>query len=263
MSETIRLKASDGHELDAYVARPAGTPIVGLVVVQEAFGVNGHIRFVTDGFARDGFLAVAPALFDRIEQGVELRYEGQDREKGIGIARQLNPDNAVKDIAAALDFAKNETGKKCGVIGYCLGGTFAWLSATRLERRRGCRILRRIYRPLRAGDATLSRNAALRQTRQAHSQRRGRQSSGGASRGANLLVRRRSRIQLQRPRFLQSRGGKAGAGTIAGVLEEELRGIGFLNHRGRQSIGLRGCPPGRQNTSDELVGHGFPAQDSL
>lgn len=133
MSETIKLQASDGHELDAYIARPAGTPIAGLVVVQEAFGVNGHIRSVADGFARDGFLAIAPALFDRIERGVEVGYEGADRERGIALARRLNPDDAVKDIAAAVDFAKNETGKKCGVIGYCLGGTFAWLSATRLD----------------------------------------------------------------------------------------------------------------------------------
>ena len=132
-SETSKLHADDGHALDAYIARPASKPIAALVVVQEAFGVNGHIRSVTDGFANDGFLAVAPALFDRVERGVEVGYEGQDRDKGIGIARQLNPDNAVKDIAAAVEFAKNETGKKCGVIGYCLGGTYAWLLATRLD----------------------------------------------------------------------------------------------------------------------------------
>lgn len=133
MSEAIKLKAADGHDLDAYVARPTGTPIAALIVIQEAFGVNGHIRWVTDGFANDGFLAVAPALFDRVERGVEVGYEGADRERGIAIARQLNPDNAIKDIAAAVEFAKNETGKQCGVIGYCLGGTFAWLSATRLD----------------------------------------------------------------------------------------------------------------------------------
>jgi len=123
MSGKLGLKAVDGHELDAYVARPVGTPVAGLVVVQEAFGVNAHIRSVADGFARDGFLAVAPALFDRIERGVELGYEGADRDKGIALARQLNPDNSVKDIAAAVEFAKNDTAKKCGVIGYCLGGT--------------------------------------------------------------------------------------------------------------------------------------------
>jgi carboxymethylenebutenolidase len=133
MSEAVKLKASDGHELGAYVARPSGTPIAGLVVVQEAFGVNGHIRSVADGYARDGFLAVAPALFDRIERGVELGYEGEDRQKGIALARQINLDNAVKDVEAALQYLCHQGMKKAGVIGYCLGGTMAWLAATRLS----------------------------------------------------------------------------------------------------------------------------------
>ncbi len=132
MAEKIKLKASDGHELDAYVARPTGAPTAGLVVIQEAFGVNGHIRSVADGYARDGFLAVAPAIFDRIERGIELGYTGSDREKGIALARQVNLDDAVKDIAAALDFLRDQGMSKSGVIGYCLGGTLAWLAATRL-----------------------------------------------------------------------------------------------------------------------------------
>ena len=70
MTEYVTLKAADGHELSAYVARPEGEPIAGLVVVQEVFGINAHIRSVADGYAKDGFLAVAPALFDRIERGV-------------------------------------------------------------------------------------------------------------------------------------------------------------------------------------------------
>jgi carboxymethylenebutenolidase len=78
MGEHVTLRASDGHELDAYVARPSGAPIGGLVVVQEAFGVNSHIRSVADGYAEDGFLAVAPALYDRVERGVELGYSGED-----------------------------------------------------------------------------------------------------------------------------------------------------------------------------------------
>ena len=133
MGEHVKLRASDGHEPDAYVARPAGGPIAGLVVVQEAFGVNGHIRSVTDGWAKDGFLAVAPALFDRVERGVELTYAGEDMQKGIGLIRQGNAGDRVKDVAAALDYARRESGKKAGVIGYCLGGTMAWLAATRLD----------------------------------------------------------------------------------------------------------------------------------
>lgn len=133
MGEHVKLRAFDDHEFDAYVARPAGEPIAGLVVVQEAFGVNRHIRSVTDGFAKDGFFAVAPALFDRIERGVELGYTGEDMQKGIGFARGLDLAKAVLDVEAVLDYARRETGKKAGVIGYCLGGSLAWLAATRLH----------------------------------------------------------------------------------------------------------------------------------
>jgi carboxymethylenebutenolidase len=79
MSEWVQLKAADGHELSAYIAKPEGKPLGALVVIQEIFGVNAHIRSVADGYAKDGFLVIAPALFDRIEKGVELKYEGEDR----------------------------------------------------------------------------------------------------------------------------------------------------------------------------------------
>jgi len=133
MSERVRLTAADGHELEAYVARPQGNPIAGLVVVQEIFGVNEHIRSVADGYAKDGFLAVAPALFDRFERGVELGYTGSDLQKAMSFVPKIDIDAAVRDTAAALNFVRNETGKKSGVIGYCLGGSLAWLSATRLN----------------------------------------------------------------------------------------------------------------------------------
>ncbi len=133
MSEHLKLKAEDGHELDAYVARPVGAPIAGLVVVQEIFGVNAHIRSVADGFAKDGFLAAAPALFDRYERGVELGYEGEDMKKAMSFVPKLDVDAAVRDTAAALEYVRRETGEKCSVIGYCFGGTIAWLAATRLK----------------------------------------------------------------------------------------------------------------------------------
>ena len=132
MSEHVKLEASDGHELDAYVAHPEGGPIAGLVVVQEIFGVNRHIRSVADGYAKDGFLAVAPALFDRYERGLELGYEGEDMQKAMSLISRLNLDHALKDTAAALEYARRQTGKKSGVIGYCFGGTIAWLAAARL-----------------------------------------------------------------------------------------------------------------------------------
>jgi carboxymethylenebutenolidase len=133
MGDHVKLQAGDGHELDAYVARPAGKPIAGLVVLQEAFGVNSHIRSVTDGWAGNGFLAVAPALFDRVQRGVDLGYGQEDLQKGVSLIRQGNSDDRVKDVAAALDYARKATGNKAGVIGYCLGGSMAWLSAARLN----------------------------------------------------------------------------------------------------------------------------------
>ena len=131
MSETIRLKASDGFELSAYVARPSGTPKRGLVVIQEIFGVNGHIRRVTDEFARDGFLAIAPALFDRIEPEIELGYTPKDIERGLELKSKSPTENALRDIEAA----RTEVARAAsvGVIGYCWGGFLTWISATRLQ----------------------------------------------------------------------------------------------------------------------------------
>jgi len=133
MTEYVTLKAADGHELSAYVARPEGEPIAGLVVVQEVFGINAHIRSLADGYAKDGFLAVAPALFDRIERGVELAYDGADLQRAMSFIPRLDTEKALADVAAAMEFAVTATGKKVGVVGYCFGGTLAWLAATRLH----------------------------------------------------------------------------------------------------------------------------------
>jgi carboxymethylenebutenolidase len=131
MGERITLKAEDGHVMGAYVAKPVGDPIGGLVIVQEIFGVNEHIRSVADGYAGDGFLAVAPALFDRIERDVELGYEGADVQKAMSFIPKLDIEKSVADLGAALGYAASASGKKAGVIGYCLGGTLAWLTAAR------------------------------------------------------------------------------------------------------------------------------------
>jgi carboxymethylenebutenolidase len=131
MGETVSLTASDGFELSAYVARPRGRPKAGLVAVQEIFGVNGHIRRVADGFAADGFLAIAPALFDRIQPGLTLGYSQPEIQEGIALKSKSSTEGALADIAAARDFA-TEAGK-VGVIGYCWGGFLSWLSATRLS----------------------------------------------------------------------------------------------------------------------------------
>jgi carboxymethylenebutenolidase len=133
MTEYATLTASDGHHFKAYAACPAGEPIAALVVVQEIFGINAHIRSVADSYAADGFLAVAPALFDRIEPNIELGYEGTDLQRAMSFIPRIDLDKSLLDVAAAIDFAAAQTGKKAGVIGYCLGGSLAWLAATRLH----------------------------------------------------------------------------------------------------------------------------------
>jgi carboxymethylenebutenolidase len=133
MSKVVKLQASDSHLFDAYVAEPDGKPWGGLVVVQEIFGVNQHIRSVADRFAQEGFFTVTPALFDRVEPHVELTDAGDGTQKGIALAQKINIDDAVKDVEAALQYAAKETGKPAGVVGYCYGGTLAWLAATRLS----------------------------------------------------------------------------------------------------------------------------------
>ncbi len=132
MGETVKLTAGDGHELDAYRAEPEDVPRAGLVVIQEIFGVNGHIRAVADSYAAEGFTVLAPALFDRVEPGIELGYEADDIEKGREIRARIPHDDAVLDMAAAVDALKAE-GLAVAVVGYCWGGSLAWNAATRLD----------------------------------------------------------------------------------------------------------------------------------
>jgi carboxymethylenebutenolidase len=132
MSDWIKVKASDGHELSAYVARPKDEPIGALVLVQEIFGVNAHIRSVADGYAKDGFLVVAPAIFDRFERGLELTYGPEDMKRAFQLYPSLKPEITLLDVAAAYGAAK-EAGKGIGVLGFCYGGLVTWLAATRGE----------------------------------------------------------------------------------------------------------------------------------
>ncbi|HEY4382045.1 MAG TPA: dienelactone hydrolase family protein [Acidobacteriaceae bacterium] len=132
MGDWVRLKADDGHELGAYVATPAQAPIGALVVVQEIFGVNSHIRSVADGYAKDGFLTIAPALFDRIERDLQLNYDDDDMKKAFALYPKLNPDLSLLDVAAAFHHVA-KAGKGTGVLGFCYGGLVSWLSATRGE----------------------------------------------------------------------------------------------------------------------------------
>jgi carboxymethylenebutenolidase len=131
MGKTIELSAADGHKFAAYRAEPAGRPRGAIVVVQEIFGVNGHMRHVADDFAKQGYLAIAPALFDRTKRGVELGYQPSDIAAGRDLRAAVGDDGPLADIQATIDEASK--GGKVAVIGYCWGGSLAYLSATRLK----------------------------------------------------------------------------------------------------------------------------------
>ena len=131
MTETIELTAQDGFTSPAYVARPAQAPRGAVVVLQEIFGVNSHIRAVADGYARQGYLAVAPALFHRVRHGVELGYTAADVEQGrmLKAAAEALPAPGVRaDVAAAVAYGASQAGK-VEAVGYCWGGLVAWRSA--------------------------------------------------------------------------------------------------------------------------------------
>ena len=122
----IRLTAEDGHEFDAYEAGPADAA-AGIVVVQEIFGVNAHIRDVVDRYAALGYRAVAPALFDRLERGVELGYSEETVTQGRAMRGAIDWDDTVRDVGAAV--AHLAGNGPVGVVGYCYGGSLAWLAA--------------------------------------------------------------------------------------------------------------------------------------
>jgi carboxymethylenebutenolidase len=127
MGISVELAAADGHRLAAYVAEPKGKPRGGIVVIQEIFGVTRHIRAVADQYAAAGFLAVAPALFDRVERNVEVPYT--DMTKGRGYVQALKEHEVMMDVQAAIDRAR--AAGKVGVVGYCWGGTVAYWAAAR------------------------------------------------------------------------------------------------------------------------------------
>lgn len=130
MGEQIQITAEDGFQLDAYSAMPEDEPRGAVVVIQEIFGVNPHIREVCDGFAREGYAAIAPAIFDRAERGIELGYEPDDMTRGIEIvSRELDHGTIMMDLQATIDEAQQYG--KVGVVGYCFGGTMAWLCGCR------------------------------------------------------------------------------------------------------------------------------------
>ena len=132
MGQRITLTADDGHSLGAYRADASGTARSGIVVLQEIFGVNVHIRDVCDGFAADGFTCIAPALYDRSShKDCELGYEAGDMAAGRTLREEFSWDDTVRDVAAAVEVLAGE-GLRVGSVGYCWGGTISFLAGTRL-----------------------------------------------------------------------------------------------------------------------------------
>src|SRR5438309_1289587 len=127
MGKMIELTASDGRPLAAYRADPAGKARGGIVVIQEIFGVNSHIKSVVDGYAADGYLAIAPAMYDRVQRGYDTGYSQDEIQAGLKVMQGLNWDNTMKDVSAAVEQAKSAG--KVGIVGYCWGGTVAWVAA--------------------------------------------------------------------------------------------------------------------------------------
>ncbi|MEO8458921.1 MAG: dienelactone hydrolase family protein [Dokdonella sp.] len=130
MGTTIHLNTTRMQCISAYVAEPTGKSKGGIVVAQEIFGVNAHIRAVADRFATHGYTTIAPAFFDHLETGVELGYDAEGIERGHNLIGELGFDIAVEDIASAAE-AISSAGK-IGCVGYCWGGTIAFLAVTRL-----------------------------------------------------------------------------------------------------------------------------------
>ena len=126
MGQVLELKAEDNNTFSAYISQPLEKPIGGLVILQEIFGVNSHIKEITDLYASKGYLSIAPALFDRIESDIELEYDEEGVNKGRKL-KELCDKDALKDIDAAISVVSSAG--NVGIIGYCWGGSLSWRTA--------------------------------------------------------------------------------------------------------------------------------------
>jgi carboxymethylenebutenolidase len=137
MGSFQNITSADGFVLPAYVAQPSGTPKGAIVVLQEIFGVNSHIQAVTDGYAAQGYLAIAPSTFHRVKADVNLGYTPEDIQAGIALkaAAEAVLPLEMQDVQAAVDFAAKQlpAGKKVGVVGYCWGGLLTWRAAAMVK----------------------------------------------------------------------------------------------------------------------------------
>ncbi|MET0274158.1 MAG: dienelactone hydrolase family protein [Phenylobacterium sp.] len=132
MGETIKIEGADGFEFSAY-HEPAFTPRKGgVIVIQEIFGIDRHIRADVQRWAKAGYEAIAPSLYDRRQWSFTAEHDAEGLSAGIAHARATPMEQALGDIAAARDFLKTRGEKVC-VVGYCYGGSLAWLAAARVD----------------------------------------------------------------------------------------------------------------------------------
>src|SRR6516165_8647354 len=127
----MELTSADGHKLSAYRVDPADAPKGAVVVVQEVFGVNPHIRKIADDFAAKGYVAIAPSLFDSVRTGVELGYDESSLSEGLALMQQVGTDRPLGEIQASVDAVKSAG--KVAIVGYCWGGYLAYMSANRVS----------------------------------------------------------------------------------------------------------------------------------
>jgi carboxymethylenebutenolidase len=125
----LQLRAADGHTFSSYLAAPSGLARGSIIVVQEIFGVTGHIERVTDQFAAEGYLAIAPALFDRQQRGVNLAYDETGVAQGVGYMQRADFDQVMTDLQAAIDAVAHAGA--VGMVGYCWGGLVTYLAGSR------------------------------------------------------------------------------------------------------------------------------------
>ena len=131
MGEIINATASDGHEFDIYLAQSKGSPRGGIVLIQEIFGVNNHIKSVAERFSSNGYLVGAPSLFDRVQRDIQLGYSTEDIRRGRELKDNLSNESPLMDITATLNIVRSAG--HVAVVGYCWGGTLAWLSACQVD----------------------------------------------------------------------------------------------------------------------------------
>lgn len=127
MGHWIELKPEGAGPIRAWQAEPEGRPRAAVVVIQEIFGVNAHIRSLTDRIAVDGYLAVAPCVFEHVEKDFDVGYDPESRARGMAVVAQVDREQTMRDVAAAIRVAQE--GGKVGIVGFCFGGTIAWAAA--------------------------------------------------------------------------------------------------------------------------------------